>query len=494
MQIGSYQVLFEVARGGMGAIFLARAVGAGGFERLVAIKRTHEHLLSSTDAADRFLDEARLAAYVHHANVVSVHQAGLDEEGHYLVCDYVEGASLGQLIRCASELGQRMSPAIVLRIAIDALAGLHAVHETTEPCGAPLTILHRDISAQNLLVGRDGVTRLTDFGIAKSAASSVLTDENYVVGKVMYLTPEYLRRLPVDRTLDVYAMGVTLWIALSGEHPWLGASEAQMLEAILSEGVPPLSSTGLELHPLIEEVVARACHRERAQRYQTAREMLDALEDVGAQTGQLASYGEVAEYVEAMVGAELAARRDAIKRQRAELAAAELADAQTRPDATVKLTQTDGLEDHDQDHTTKQHDSIRDDASGAVGGVDSRAWQRRWPRRAIVYAGILATALAAIHVLSNGDGARKPEPALTIPLSVKATSGSTAVVPTPRITAAPAAYAARPAVAPVVVEEATEARPAERRRSSRRAAARRASRPSPDPAHFDQISTVNPYR
>src|SRR5262249_54518345 len=169
MRIGSYQVLLELARGGMGKVYLARSVGPGGVERLVAIKRAHEHLLVASRAvADRFLDEARIAAHVHHSNVIGVHQAGSDDDGYYLVLDYVEGESLQGLLEAATARGTRVPPQIVLAVVGDALAGLHAAHEATDGHGRGLGILHRDVSTQNLLVGRDGVTRLTDFGIAKS--------------------------------------------------------------------------------------------------------------------------------------------------------------------------------------------------------------------------------------------------------------------------------------------------------------------------------------
>src|SRR5260221_8710310 len=204
----------------MGKVYLARTGGPGGVERLGGIKRAHEHLLvASKDVAERFLDEARIAAHVHHSNVIGVHQAGSDGDGYYLVFDYVEGESLQGLIDAAGARGERVPSRIVLAIVLDALAGLHAAHEATDGEGRPLGILHRDVSAQNLLVGRDGVTRLTDFGIAKSALSLVVTDQCYVQGKLIYMSPEYLQRQPVDRRLDVYAMGMTLWIALTGWSP-----------------------------------------------------------------------------------------------------------------------------------------------------------------------------------------------------------------------------------------------------------------------------------
>src|SRR5262245_44859594 len=191
--VSSYELLIELGKGGMGTAHLARAVGAGGFERLVVVKRLHTHLLDRIDAVARFLDEARLAAYVRHANVVSTLHVGQDDSGYFLVLEYVEGASLEELIDRAALRSENLPAPIVLRIALDALAGLSATHNSRDVSGRRLELLHRDVSLQNILIGRDGVSRIADFGIAKSALGSVHTDQGYVLGKLLYMPPEYLR-------------------------------------------------------------------------------------------------------------------------------------------------------------------------------------------------------------------------------------------------------------------------------------------------------------
>ncbi len=260
--IGSFEPLFELGRGGMGTALLARAVGAAGFERLVVIKRLHPHLLDRADAVQRFLDEARVAAHIRHANVVATHLVGTDEQGHYLVLDYVEGASLEELVDRAALKRERIPPPIVLRIGLDALAGLHAAHEARDTTGRRLELLHRDVSIQNVLVGIDGVARVSDFGIAKSALASVQTDKQYIVGKLMYLPPEYLQRQAVGPDFDVYSLGVTLWIALAGSEPWPQADDAAMVTQILTTGVPRLS-TVMDVAPQLDDVLSKACALDR---------------------------------------------------------------------------------------------------------------------------------------------------------------------------------------------------------------------------------------
>jgi serine/threonine protein kinase len=315
-RIGPYEVLLDIGSGGMGTISLACAtgepVGASGFARLVAIKRPHGALAADAEVLGRFLDEARLLAQVHHANVVGIHQIGADPGGHFLVLDYIEGGSLDELVTRSILHRKKLPPPVVLRIASDMLAGLHAVHEAADVEGKPLRMLHRDVSTQNVLVGRDGVARLADFGIAKAIISSVVTDRAYLQGRVAYMPPEYLRREQVDRRLDVYAAGVTLWAALAGKLPWQDAAEAQVIHHAVFQGIPPLSSAGVTVAPALEEIVARACDRAPANRFATAEDMLRALDELGRRTGWLASHAEVASLVEVLLGAELRARRATI--------------------------------------------------------------------------------------------------------------------------------------------------------------------------------------
>ncbi|MBX3131137.1 MAG: serine/threonine protein kinase [Polyangiaceae bacterium] len=306
--LGAFETLAPLGSGGMGAAFLARAVGPGGFERLVVLKRLHAHLLDNPQSLQRFRDEANLAAHVRHANVVSTLLVGEDDIGHFLVLDYVEGASVEELVDRAALRQQRLEPPIVLRLGLDALAGLHAIHSARDNSGRPLEILHRDISVQNLLVGVDGVTRVADFGIAKSALGAALTDRNYLVGKLAYVPPEYLRREAVGREFDIYSLGVSLWAALVGSTPWEDADEATMVTRCIVDGVPRLS-TVLEIPPQIDALIASACHPDRTERFQSAQEMSDAIERIGRETGWLATHREVAAVVDSLCRVDLDRRR-----------------------------------------------------------------------------------------------------------------------------------------------------------------------------------------
>jgi serine/threonine protein kinase len=305
-----YRVLFELGRGGMGAAFLASAEGAGGFERLVVIKRIRPERFDPR-SVERFLREAKVAAAIHHAHVVSAQSVGEDAEGPFIVLDYVDGASLEELLDRSLLKQQAMPVPIMLRVALDTLAGLEAVHGARDAQGTPLNVLHRDVSLQNTLVGRDGVARLLDFGIARSDLGGATTDQRYLVGKLPYLPPEYLRREPLTPSADVYGLGVTLWLTLTGQELWPGASEAQVLHHILNDGVPRLSDS-LHVAPDIVELVARATAPERAERFVSAREMAAFIEGLDRQRGWLATHHEVAEWLERLAGVDLARRRERI--------------------------------------------------------------------------------------------------------------------------------------------------------------------------------------
>src|SRR4051812_40580135 len=163
---GRYEIIRVIRSGGMAQVRLGRAPGAGGFERLVAVKAMHAHLAAEPDFVDMFLDEARLAARIRHPNVVATLDVQQDEEGLFLVMEYVEGPSLQSVLRPLRRARRVFPLDLALRIFLDALAGLHAAHQLTGAEGEPLNLVHRDISPHNILVGVDGVTRITDFGVA----------------------------------------------------------------------------------------------------------------------------------------------------------------------------------------------------------------------------------------------------------------------------------------------------------------------------------------
>lgn len=210
--IDRYELVAEIASGGMATVFLARLSGVGGFQRFVAIKRLHPHLAAEREFVEMFLDEARLAAGIHHPNVVSILEVGASDRGYYLVMEYIEGDTLARLLARAATSGQRLPREIALRVVIDMLAGLHAAHELKDEMGQPTGLVHRDVSPQNVLVGLDGICRITDFGVARAASRLSATRVGQLKGKIAYMAPEQaMGKSDIDRRADVFAGGIVLW-------------------------------------------------------------------------------------------------------------------------------------------------------------------------------------------------------------------------------------------------------------------------------------------
>ena len=214
-RLDRFELIAELAAGGMATVYLARLSGAGGFQRFVAIKRLHPHLANDQEFVQMFLDEARLAARLHHPNVVPILEIGESPQGYYLVMEYVEGDTLARLLARAAGQGQRLPTPIALRILIDSMAGLHGAHELRDDRGSLLGLVHRDVSPQNVLVGIDGVSRITDFGVARAASRISATRVGQLKGKLAYMAPEQATGADIDRRADVFSAGVMIWETLA---------------------------------------------------------------------------------------------------------------------------------------------------------------------------------------------------------------------------------------------------------------------------------------
>jgi eukaryotic-like serine/threonine-protein kinase len=295
---GRYETLGTIASGGMASVHLGRALGAGGFERLVAIKTMHPHLASEPEFVAMFLDEARLAARIRHPNVVGTIDVQQDDHGAFLVMEYVEGPSLTGVLRALKKAHREAPISIILRIFLDALGGLHAAHELTDVQGQPLNLVHRDVSPQNILIGVDGIARITDFGVARAEARLTSTHGGQLKGKIGYMSPEQVRRETIDRRTDVYAAGVVLWELLASKRLVQGDSEGEMLAKVMASDY----ASPRTLNPSVPEALDDACMRalklSSDDRYATAAEFAEALDEAAHAAGvAVASSRAVATFI-----------------------------------------------------------------------------------------------------------------------------------------------------------------------------------------------------
>ncbi len=308
-RLGNYEPLLELASGGMATVYVARQVGAAGFERLVVIKRVHRHHLGNREFYRMFLDEARVASLVRHPNVVSVIDT-VEEGGElFLVMEYVESCALSSLLKTVAHEHDRVPPSIACRIMADTLAGLHAAHEASDMRGEKLELVHRDVSPQNIIVGVDGGSRLIDFGVAKAAHRLTETRSGSLKGKLAYMSPEQAMGKAVDRRVDLFAAGVALHESLTGRRLFQGENDLDTMRRITEMPVRDPSSIAPGVPRSLDPVVQRALVRDPNGRFQTAAEFLEALE--GAIP--MAPAREVAAYMLSKCGERIEERRIRLK-------------------------------------------------------------------------------------------------------------------------------------------------------------------------------------
>lgn len=312
-RLGAYELIIELASGGMATVFLARATDRRTGPPLVAVKRPHRHLTNDKTFLTMLVDEARLASAIDHANVVKVRELGFDAGIPFIIMDYVEGASLAELRRELSSIGRAIDVRVAVRIVLDALAGLHAAHELEDASGKRLRIIHRDVSPHNVLIGCDGRAHITDFGIAKAEDRIQTTRTHEVKGKLAYLAPERVdkRRLCTVQS-DVFSMAVVLWECFAGRRLFRGEEPVDVLQEVMSGPIPTLRQIGAQLSPALDEVVARALSRDLDTRYATALAFAEAIEGA-AGPEQIGTYADVAKLMEAIFGARMALRQEQVR-------------------------------------------------------------------------------------------------------------------------------------------------------------------------------------
>lgn len=285
LRIGRYETLGVIGTGGMATVYLGRAVGEGGFERLVALKVMHPHIAKEPEFVAMFLDEARLAARIRHPNVVATLDVQRSDEGLFLVMDYVEGQSLRAILRQLRAERATLDLGMALRIVVDMLTGLHAAHELKGPDGSLFNLVHRDVSPHNILVGADGVSRLTDFGVARAEFRLSSTRGTSLKGKLAYMSKEQLMAEKIDRRSDVYAAGVVLWEALVGKRLFAAPSDGALVTMILAGARRSPRQANERVSRSIDYVCMQALSIEPSERYESAEQFVEAIEAAAQKDG-----------------------------------------------------------------------------------------------------------------------------------------------------------------------------------------------------------------
>jgi serine/threonine protein kinase len=300
-QIGRYEILGSLARGGMAELFVARLPGVEGFAKHVVIKRVLPELARDRAFVDMFLAEARLAATLDHQNIVHVHDIGQDAEGYFLVMEHLYGADVGSILGTVTRFGGELPRPIAVEIARAACAGLHHAHERRTAGGELLGLVHRDVSPSNLFVTFDGAVKLLDFGIAKAAQVTAppRTRSGALRGKLPYMSPEQCSGEPLDRRSDVFSLAVVLWEMTVGTRLYGGAGEPELavMRAIVETDAPRPSAFRPGYPAELERIVMRGLARAREARYQTADELQAELEGFARTASAWSSAREMARFM-----------------------------------------------------------------------------------------------------------------------------------------------------------------------------------------------------
>ena len=324
-KVAGFTIERRLGSGGMGTVFLARMDGVGGFTRLFAIKVLHPHLAKEEQFISMFLDEACLAARLHHPNAVGIVDVDEAELGYYPVMEYVDGFTLEHLLqRTADDPTARVC--FGLRCLLDAIVGLDAAHGLKDDQGVPLGIVHRDVSPSNLFVCYDGTVRVVDFGIATAEDRQHRTETGMLKGKFAYMSPEQLAMKELDARSDVFALGTVFWELLTGKRLFHGDSPMETMKAVSEAVVRPPSEVNDAVPPALDAIVDKALERDPTKRYQSARELSLAIERYLSAERRSVPKAEVAEWMALLFPTGAAKRRKLIDLTRKGEAAIQLAE------------------------------------------------------------------------------------------------------------------------------------------------------------------------
>jgi len=298
--IDRYVVLEHLSEGGMGAIYVGKKMGAGGFEMEVVLKQLLPEFTQQEEFIDLFLREAKLSATLDHANIV--HTIDLVTAGgeYFIVMEYLPGGDLRTLIKKAKRRGKRFSPAAAIYISREVLSALAYAHSKRDFDGNPLKLIHRDVSPSNILLSYSGEVKLTDFGIAKAATHTSLFYK--VKGKIGYMSPEQAKSEPLDHRSDLYSIAVCMYEILTGERLFVHAGLTTSADEIYSQPVPNVSKKVPGLTPDLDVVMQKALSIDPVKRYQTAGEFQEALMRCAHRNGLLMGAPELADELRAACG------------------------------------------------------------------------------------------------------------------------------------------------------------------------------------------------
>lgn len=277
IELGRYRLLRRIAAGGMAEIWLAIQRGPHGFEKTAVLKVILPTLSENREFIQMFLDEARLAAGLDHDNIVRIYDFGEVEGRFFIAMEHLPGEDLASVISNSRQQQRPISLEAACDIIVRASAGLQFAHDLVDSTGAPLNVVHRDVSPSNIIVTYHGRVKVVDFGIARAASNITKTAAGVLKGKLAYVSPEQATGEPLDRRSDVFALGTVLYELLTLTRPFKRENELATLKAVLEEEIAPPSRHRAEVPPALDAIILKAMARDRSRRFQSAAELAEAL-------------------------------------------------------------------------------------------------------------------------------------------------------------------------------------------------------------------------
>lgn len=483
-RFGKYILLDRVNSGGMAEVYRAKVMGVENFERLVAIKCMLPSLLADSQFTAMFIDEAKLASQLNHANIVHIYELGKLNDRLYIAMELVNGHDLRHLIRTSSQLKKPLPISFVAYIIFKASEALDFAHRKIGNDGEPLNLVHRDVSPQNILVSYDGQVKIVDFGIAKATARTTETQTGILKGKFGYMAPEQLRGEETDRRIDIFALGICLYEGITGKRLFSGESDLAILEQIRDGKLPDFKKEIPGCPEELLQVLERALAQDVNQRYQYASELAEDLEQLLIEDRSIFGAKRAAQVMQSLYSAEILRLSEDLRRF------AEVTDVRTGltpapyqdpRSITVALPRTGGKGPSDSqirdmfdidtgsDANAEIYHS-RSDVIPVSPGMDSKPFIEMPTTRSIaiklVASAVFFVALFTMTVLVAKRYYRSPaaeetsieappeEPSRTAPEAPAPTTP-----PTPEATATPPVIAPAPEAAPPVVVEQKVAAP-----------------------------------
>jgi len=294
---GKYLLLERVNVGGMAEVFKAKTFGVEGFERLIALKRILPSIAEDQEFIVMFIDEAKIAVQLSHANIAQIFDLGKVGESYFIAMEYVQGKDLRAIFDRSRKRGETVPVPMACYITMKVCEGLDYAHNKKDSAGRPLHLVHRDVSPQNVLISYDGEIKLIDFGIAKAANKAGKTQAGILKGKFGYMSPEQVRGLPLDRRSDIFAMGIVLYEQLTGERLFVGESDFSTLEKVRNVEIMPPSTYNRRIPEELEQIVLRALAKDAEDRYQSAMDLHDDLQSFMYTSGNFFARKDLSSYM-----------------------------------------------------------------------------------------------------------------------------------------------------------------------------------------------------